>query len=121
MTYLSVELVGGFPSLDDLLDVSVDRSPVTRAAFDEVDRGDYRLACRSSAMNLLDSGVVAYRSAVRVMTRQVDQEVRVIPFLHAAVTAVVSAGSGARGRDETTRTFLSHIERREIIHRTRFT
>jgi len=85
--YLSVELVGGFPSLDDLLYVSVDGSSVVFGAMNEVNRCNYRLSGRSPAMDFLHSSLVTYCSAVRVMAGKVDQEVSVIPFLNATVTA----------------------------------
>ena len=78
-----MELVGGFPSLQDLLYVAVDRVSVSLGALDEVDGRHYRLAGRHSTMDLFDAGLVTQRLAVRVMTGQVDEEVGVVPFLHA--------------------------------------
>jgi len=83
--YLCGELVGGFPSLDDLLDVAVDGATVSLRAFDEVNRCDYRLAGGHSTMNLLHSSLVTQRSTVRVVPGKIHQEVRVIPLLHAAI------------------------------------
>jgi len=81
---LSVELVGGFPSPDDLPYISVYRTRVPLFAFNKVDRFSYRLSSRSSPMDHLHTSVAMYRSAVSVTTGKIDQEVCVIPFLHAS-------------------------------------
>ena len=84
-SYLIVELVGVFPALDHLLYVSVDRLPIFPLALGVVDRAHYRLSGWSSAMDLLHSGRMMYRPAVRVMTGKIDQEVGRIPALHITV------------------------------------
>jgi len=85
--HLSVEHVGVLPSFDDLLYISIDRSSVLPFTINEVNSCDYRLSSWSSSMDFFHSSLVIHCSTVCVVTRQVYQEVGMVPRLHTVVTA----------------------------------
>ena len=69
------------PAIDQTADVRVDGVDVAAAAVDVVDEARDGLAVRSPPVNAYLAGVPQL-AAVGVVSRQVHQEVGVVPFLY---------------------------------------
>lgn len=95
-SYQWIVLLCGGPSFDDLLNVVVDSVDVVSSALHRVDDPDDGLALRCQPVDWDDTHRLLESSAGRVVARQVDQEVRHVPFLLNTSLSVVTYSTVSR-------------------------